>query len=81
MMVSDDTPHIAATVGLNSNSTLLHLFLSVFIDYSEDSGNLVYALIIATCVLSALLFLAVGYIGYLKRNELCYGNQRNASVL
>ena len=80
-MVRHDTPPVAATVGLNSNSNLLHLFLSVFTDYSEDSGNLVYALIIAACVLSALLFLAVGYIDYLKRNELCCGNQRNASVL
>ncbi|XP_078381619.1 uncharacterized protein LOC144664372 [Oculina patagonica] len=49
-------------------------------DYSDDSGNLVCTLIAATCVLSVLLVLAVGYIVYLKRSGLCCGNQRNASV-
>ncbi|XP_078381621.1 uncharacterized protein LOC144664374 [Oculina patagonica] len=49
-------------------------------DYSEDSGNLAPTLIVATCVISVLLVLAVGYIIYLTRNDLCCWNQRNSSV-
>ncbi|KAL9964305.1 hypothetical protein ACROYT_G027928 [Oculina patagonica] len=49
-------------------------------DYSEDSGNLVSTLTATTSVLSVLLVLAVGYIVYLKRNDLRSWNQRNSSA-
>ncbi|XP_078380784.1 uncharacterized protein LOC144663650 [Oculina patagonica] len=49
-------------------------------DHPEDSGNIVCMLIVATCGLSVLLVFAVGYIVYLKRNDLRCWNQRNSSV-
>ncbi|XP_020601979.1 uncharacterized protein LOC110041055 isoform X2 [Orbicella faveolata] len=44
-------------------------------DYSDDSRNLIYILVITICVVSVLLVIAVGYIVYIKRNDLRCLNQ------
>ncbi|XP_020619557.1 uncharacterized protein LOC110057307 isoform X2 [Orbicella faveolata] len=49
-------------------------------DYSENSESHVDTMMVTTSALSVLLVLAVGYIVYLKRNDIRCWNQGNSSV-